>query len=92
MYLLARKNRDAEAMREILEQMACRRQLRERIYVELSKLYEHHYKNPRRALRYAELAARYAFASEAEAMERRRERLRKKIEREAERKENHGLF
>lgn len=92
MYLLARKNRDAEAMREILEQMACRRQLRERIYVELSKLYEHHYKNPRRALRYAELAARYAFASEAEALERRRERLRKKIEREAERKENHGLF
>ena len=92
MYLLARKNRDAEAMRSILEQMAGRRQLRERVYVELSKLYEHHYKNPRRALRYAELAARYVNASEAEALRRRRERLCKRIEREAERKENHGLF
>ena len=92
MYLLARKNRDAEAMRSILEQMAGRRQLRERVYVELSKLYEHHYKNPRRALRYAELAARYVNASEAEALRRRRERLCKRIEREAERKEDHGLF
>lgn len=92
MYLLARKNRDVEAMREILEQMAGRRQMREKIYVELSKLYEHSYKNPRRALRYAELAARYADASEAEALNRRRERLRRKMEGETERKEDHGLF
>ena len=92
MYLLARKNRNHEAMREILEQMAGRRQLRNRIYVELSKLYEHHYKNPRRALRYAELAVRYVDAPDAEALSRRRERLCKKIEREAERKEKDGLF
>ena len=90
MYLLARKNRDAEAMREILEQMAMRRQLRDRIYVELAKLYEHRYRNPRRALRYADLAARYVDAGELAALNRRRERLREKIEREG--KNQHGLF
>lgn len=79
-------------MREILEQMALRRQFRERIYVELAKLYEHHYKNPTRALRYAELAARYIEPEAAEALAHRRERLRKKIERERGRKDSHGIF
>lgn len=92
MYLLARRNRDWETMREILEQMALRRQFRERIYVELAKLYEHHYKNPTRALRYAELAARYIEPEAAEALAHRRERLRKKIERERGRKDSHGIF
>lgn len=93
MYLLARRSRDVEAMREILERMAVRRQLREKIYVELAKLYEHSYKNPRRALRYADLAARYGTAEELPALDRRRARLRAKIEREAERKKKeHGLF
>ena len=84
MYLLARRSRDYEAMREILERMANRRQCRERIYVELAKLYEHRYKNPQRALRYAELAARYVPPEEREDLERRRNRLRLKIERERE--------
>lgn len=92
MYLLARRNRDHEAMREILEQMTVRRQMREKIYVELSKLYEHHYKNPQRALRYADLAARYIEPGEVQALQRRRERLRTKIERERRRKDCHGIF
>lgn len=82
MYLLARKNRDTEAMRMILEQMALRRQLREKIYVELAKLYEHRYKNPRRALRYADLAASYIPPAEMEALERRRNRLKMKLQRQ----------
>lgn len=88
MFLLARKNRDYEAMREILEQMTVRRQNREKIYVELSKIYEHHYKNPQRALRYADLAARYIGPEEIEALKKRRERLRLKIERERRRKKH----
>lgn len=91
MYLLARKNRDFEGMREILEQMAVRRQMREKIYVELSKLHEHHYKNPQRALRYADLAARYTEPGETDALFRRRERLRAKIEKDRRRKDN-GIF
>lgn len=92
MYLLARRNRDREAMRESLEQMAVRRQCRDKIYVELAKLYEHQYKNPRRALRYAELAARYVKAEEQEALDRRRVRLRTKLERKSGRNEQNGLF
>lgn len=87
-YLLARKNRDLPAMQQILEQMALRRQMRERIYVELSKLYEHHYRNARRALRYADLAAKYVPAAEKEALNRRRMRLKNKVEKEHGRKIN----
>jgi len=92
MYLLARKNRDYDGMRAVLEQMTVRRQMRERIYVELSKLYEHHYKNPIRALRYANLAARYIEPGEAGALEKRRQRLRAKIDKEHGRNGNHGIF
>lgn len=92
MYLLARKNRDCDAMQQILEQMAVRRQCRDRIYVELSKLHEHHFKNLQRALRYADLAARYVDQKELEALNRRRERLRQKLEKERGRKHQHGLF
>jgi len=92
LYLLARKNRDAEAMREILEQMALRRQMRGEIYIELSKLYEHRYKNYRRALRYADIAAKYAPAGDMDALGKRRNRLKEKIEKEIGRKKDHGLF
>ena len=93
MYLLARKNRDAEGMRALLEQMALRRQNRERIYVELAKLYEHRYKDARRALRYADLAARYVPADAREDLEKRRSRLRQKIAKQPSgRKDHHGLF
>lgn len=93
MYLLARKNRDTEAMREILEQMAMRRQLREKIYIELSKLYEHQYKNPQRALRYADLAARYIPPEEMDGLNRRRSRLRTQIgKQQTGRKNQYGLF
>lgn len=92
MFLLARRNRDWEGMRGILEQMALRRQCRDRIYVELAKLWEHHFGNCARALRYAELAARYVDAKELPALDKRRSRLRAKIEKEAGRKKNNGLF
>lgn len=88
LYLLARKNCDPEAMRSILEQMANRRQLREKIYIELAKLYEHQFKNPRRALQYADLAAQYIPPEEHEALDRRRERLKAKLER----KTKNGTF
>lgn len=79
MYLIARKNGDADAMREILEQMANRRQCRNRVYVELSKLYEHKYRNPRRALRYADLAAKYVLPDQRRELQKRRERLMKRV-------------
>ena len=92
LYLLARKNRDAEAMREILEQMALRRQMRGEIYIELAKLYEHRYKNYRRALRYADIAAKYASEKDMDALKKRRERLKGKIQKEIGRNDYHGFF
>lgn len=92
MYLLARRNRDVEGMREVLEQMALRRQFREKVYVELAKLYEYRYKNFRRALRYADLAARYIPSGEMEELNRRRDRLRSKIEKQTGRMEKDGSF
>ena len=82
MYCIARRNRDVTMMRETLEQMANRRQYRERVYVEMAKLYEHRLKNNRRALRYAELAAKYIPESEKGKLAARRARLQKKIESE----------
>ena len=79
-------------MLQILEQMALRRQMRDRIYVELSKFYEHRSKNYRRALRYADLAARYVEPGEMEALNRRRERLRAKLDKENGRKDEHGFL
>ena len=89
---MARKNRDADAMREILEQMALRRQMRGEIYIELAKLYEHRYKNYRRALRYADIAAKYASEKDMDALKKRRERLKGKIQKEIGRNDHHGLF
>ena len=71
-----------EAMREILEQMTVRRQMREKIYVELAKLYEHYYRNPQRALRYADLASKYIPPAEKDALDRRRRRLMNKLEKQ----------
>lgn len=92
LFLLARKNKDAEAMRIVLEQMLLRRQLPVETNVELSKLYEHHYKNPQRALRYAESAQKYASPEDAEALNHRCKRLKNKIKTETGRKKENGLF
>ena len=92
LYLLARKNRDAEEMREILEKMALRRQMRGEIYIELTKLYEHRYKNYRRALRYADMADKYVPAKDMEALKKRRNRLKEKIDKESGRKNKNGIF
>ncbi len=83
-YLIERRCRNTEGMRETLEKMALRRQMRDRIYVELAKLYEHRYKNPVRALRYADLALRYVPEKELPALNVRRERLKQKIEKSKE--------
>lgn len=91
MYTIARRCKNTEAMRECLEQMALRRQMRDRIYVELAKLYEHRYKNPRRALRYAELAAKYAPPEQMEQIRERRARLLRKIQTQNG-GNKHGLF
>ena len=85
-YLIERRCRNTEGMRETLEKMALRRQMRDRIYVELAKLYEHRYKNPVRALRYADLALRYVSGKDADALNVRRARLMQKIEHSKEKK------
>lgn len=92
LFLLARRNKDAEAMRIVLEQMLLRRQMPAETNVELSKLYEHHYKNPQRALRYAEAAQKYASTEDMEALNHRCTRLRNKIKAENGRKKENGLF
>ena len=85
-YLIERRCRNTEGMREILEKMAMRRQMRDRIYVELAKLYEHRYRNPARALRYADLALRYVPKEDVPALNARRARLKQKTERSKEKK------
>lgn len=91
MYTIARRCKNTEAMRECLEQMALRRQMRDRIYIELAKLYEHRYKNPRRALRYAELAAKYAPPEQLDQIRERRARLLRKLQNQNG-GNKHGLF
>lgn len=91
-YLLARRNGNIEEMREILERMALRRQMRGEVYVELAKLYEHRYKNYQRALRYADIAVRYASETDMEALNKRRLRLKTKLDKKIGRKNEHGLF
>lgn len=91
-YLLARRNGNIEEMREILERMALRRQMRGEVYVELAKLYEHRYKNYQRALRYADIAVRYASEADMEALNKRRLRLKTKLDQRIGRKNEHGLF
>ena len=85
-YLIERRCRNTEGMRETLEKMALRRQMRDKIYVELAKLYEHRYKNPVRALRYADLALHYVPEGDVAALNIRRARLKQKIEHSKEKK------
>lgn len=92
LYLLAKRNRNTEEMREILERMALRQQMRGEIYIELAKLYEHRYKKYARALRYADLAAKYAPEREREAIRKRRLRLKMKLDKEIGRKNEHGFI
>ena len=80
LYLLARKNRNYEEMRAVLEQMLSRRQMPFEANIELSKWYEHHAGDCARALEYAQAAQKQCPPEQAEAVERRVDRLLRKTE------------
>ena len=79
LYLLSRKSRDWEEAQRILEQMLHRRQMPGAVCVELSKLCEHRLKDYAQALAYVERAEKYPDAEPAEELERRAERIRRKL-------------
>ncbi len=78
LYLLSRKNRNYEEMRAVLEQMLSRRQMPFEANIELSKWYEHHAGDCARALEYARAAQKHCPPEQAEAVERRVDRLLRK--------------
>ena len=80
LYLLSRKNRNYEEMRAVLEQMLSRRQMPFEANIELSKWYEHHAGDCARALEYARAAQKHCPPEQAEAVERRVDRLLRRTE------------
>lgn len=79
LYLLHRKSQDWDGARRVLEQMLRRRQMPGSACVELSKLFEHRLKDYVQALSYAELAGKYPDAEPREQLERRMDRIRRKL-------------
>lgn len=79
-YLLARKSKDTTAMQALLEQMLARRQMPEKVQIELAKLYEHQYKEIRTALYYAQAAREICDATSEQEIDRRIARLKRKLE------------
>ena len=79
-YLLCRKSRDFEGARDVLEQMLNRRQMQGSACVELSKLWEHHFRDDRRALEYALKSQNYPDGEPPEALDKRIGRLRRKLD------------
>ncbi|MBQ3424659.1 MAG: ribonuclease H-like domain-containing protein [Clostridia bacterium] len=88
LYLLCRRNGDWTGALEVLEQMLRRRQRMGAVCTELSKLYEHRFKDYGRALEYALRSAEHRDAEDADRLERRISRLQGRIERQTE--ERHG--
>lgn len=80
-YLIARRSKDVEAMRAVLEQMLSRGQMPCAVHTEMAKLYEHHLKKPERALEHAREARKICTSDEAEALDKRIVRLEKKLNR-----------
>lgn len=80
LYLLCRKSGDWDGARAVLEQMLSRRQMPGGACTALAKLYEHQWRDYPAALRYAEQSARYPDGEPAELLEKRRARLRRKID------------
>ena len=76
---LLRREGDADGARRVLEQMLARGQMPGQARTELSKLYEHIWKDYRRAMQYARAAGEYPDAEAPELLERRLERLRRKL-------------
>ena len=83
LYALCRRSRDWDGAREALEQMLRRRQQPGAACVELSKLWEHRLGDDRRALEYARMSSQYADGEPTEALEKRIERITRKMERRA---------
>ena len=79
-YLLARKNRDYEAMRGTLETMLRRRQMPAQAHVELSKLFEHHDRDYTRALMHARQARDFCDKTQTEAIAKRIARLERRLQ------------
>lgn len=80
-YLIARRSGDVEGMRAVLEQMLSRKQMPCAVQTELSKLYEHRLRDPRRALEHARAARIICGDEEIEALDRRIQRLERKLDR-----------
>lgn len=80
LYQLCRRGGDWQGARAVLEQMLNRRQMQGPACVELSKLYEHRFRDCRLALEYAERAAAFPDGEPPEEHERRVARLRRKLE------------
>lgn len=78
-YLIARRGGDVEGMRAVLEQMLNRGQMPCAAHTELAKLYEHRLRDPRRALEHARAAQKICAEEEIEALDRRVQRLERKL-------------
>ena len=79
-YLLCRKSRDYEGARNALEQMLNRRQMQGSACTALSKLYEHQFKDAKRALEYALKSQKYPDGEPPEQLEKRLRRLQRMID------------
>ncbi|MBR1559098.1 MAG: ribonuclease H-like domain-containing protein [Clostridia bacterium] len=77
-YHILRRSGDVDGAIHVLEQMLQRRQLPGEACVALAKLYEHHKKDYKRALGYAEQARRHGV--DPDEVERRAARLKRKME------------
>lgn len=78
-YLLCRRSHDWEGARDVLTQMLNRRQMPGTACVALSKLSEHQFRDDRTALEYALKAKDYPDGEPPERLERRIERLKRKL-------------
>ena len=84
LYGLCRRSGDWEGAEEALLQMLRRRQLPGAACTELSKLYEHRRKDYPKALEYALKSAGYPDGEPADLLEKRAERIRRKMTRQTE--------
>ncbi|MCI5662075.1 MAG: ribonuclease H-like domain-containing protein [Clostridia bacterium] len=78
LFLIARREGNAEEMRAVLEKMLARNQQPARAHLELAKLYEHRIKNMELALKHARLARSLAENPDQPEWDRRIQRLEKK--------------
>lgn len=79
LYQLYRKSGDWTCAEDVLAQMLRRRQMPGAVCVELSKLYEHRRRDYSRALEYALQSAKYPDGEPAELLEKRADRIRRKM-------------